>query len=476
MSTKKTNWYKWLTIIFLLAVAWEVFIFVRLPKQAFMQGLLESWLVSKGLIFYKDFFGAYLPFLRLSMIPLHAVFGYTQYTTIALAPITSVVVLYILFLASRKWLNGWFSLIPIIFFSVWHTFLSNNHFLATSFLGLTVLVSMVCWLSWWDKPTRTKSFFIGLFTAFSIYTLQIVLPFYAILNLSMVFKSKRHVIISFIGFIIPTLIIIVWFLSKGALDDLYIWTIKYHFTNYPFANLGREIENVLIYLSIHLPIFLLLFTGFKNSKKLLLLFSLICLPLAFWFAIFHPVRFEISLPALALIFGIAAQSILENRSKKLRKWGIRFLFLILLINFYTISKYKLESYRVKLFETKYKYEILSEVYPDDPMHPAIEWMKTNSGPKDKVFALADALFYVETDRLPANRRAVASEPFVYVPFEDFKKEIETSWPDFWAIDERQWKRMDDYGYQDLRKNFQELVTKDPIVAQFDYWTIRKHTK
>lgn len=482
MTRKKQNWHKWLKIAFLIAVLWELFIFIKLPKQAFIQGLLESWLVSQGLIFYKDFGGQYLPFLRLLMVPLHNIFGFNQYTTIVLAPITSITILLILFKACEKWLTGWFKLIPIIFFTVWHTFLSNNHFVATSFLGASVLISVILWLLWWEKQTRIKSFLIGLLSAFSVFTLQIVLPFYVILNLSFLLKLRdqgirkvcSHFLMSFLGFLIPTLIIVLWSLSKGALYDLYTATIKYHFTNYPYSSLGRGTENILIFLSIHLPIILFFITNFKNLRNLSLAFLAISLPLTFWFAIFHPLRFEISLPSFALLFGVAVQDIFRNESLKFRKISYLLLFLILAVNFFTIAKYRLISYKEKLFETVYSHQIISKIYPDDPMYDAVNWIRINSNSQDKIFVLGDALFYVESGRLPANRRAVASEPFVYVPFEEFKAELEDRWPSYWVVDERLWKRFDDFGYKELARSFQELIKKDPVVARFDYWTIRKH--
>lgn len=468
-------------VVFLLAVLWELFIFIRLPKQAFVQGLMESWFVSHGLVFYKDFSGAYLPFLRLLMVPLHEVFGLNQYTTIFLAPITSITILLILFFASNKWLSGWFKLIPTIFFVIWHTFLSNNHFVATTFLGLTILISVILWLSWWDKPTRSKSFLTGLMTAVSIFTLQMALPFYVILNLSFLLKFRghsvrkvlNHLLVSLCGFLIPTLIIILWFFSKGALYDLYVQTIQYHFTNYPYSSLGRGTEDILIYLSIHLPIFLLLVIGLRDIKKLNLFLMCVSLPVVFWFAIFHPLRFEISLPSFAFIFGLAVRDIFKNESQRLRKIGLSFIVLILLLNIFTILKYKLIDFKVRLFETSFAHEIISEVYPDDPMYMAISWIKINSSPSDKIFVLGDALFYVESERLLANKR-IFSEPFVYTPFEDFKTEIESSHFKFWVVDERLWKRFDDFGYTQLGNDFRKLIEKDPVVAKFDYWTIRKH--
>lgn len=481
MAVRKRNWYKWLVIVFSLAVLWELFIFVRLPKQAFIQGLFESWFVSNGLVFYRDFFGAYLPFLRLLMIPLHEIFGYNQYTTIVLAPITSISVLLILFLASRKWLTGWFGLVPIIFFSVWHTFLpNNNHFVASTFLGVNVLISLILWLLWWNKPTKSKSFLVGLFTAFGVFSVQIVLPFYVILNATFFLKfrgrikeSLNHLRASLFGFLIPTLVIFLWFLEKGALYDLYVWTIKYHFTNYPYASFGRGTEDVLIYLSIHLPIIVFLAANLKKIKEVAIFFMYISLPLVFWFAMFGPTRFEISLPSFALIFGLAVQSMFKNESTKLQRFCFVILALVLLVNFYTITKYKLVTYKEKLFETNYTHQIISKIYPDDPMYNAVEWMKVNSNPEDKIFVLGDVLFYVESERLPANK-AIASEPFAFVSFEEFRTEIENSWPSYWAIDERLWKRFDDFGYSELRISFQKLIEKDPVVARFDYWTIRKH--
>ena len=470
-----------LKFLLFLAIAWELFIFVRLPKQAFMQGLLESWFVNHGLMFYKDFGGQYLPFLRLLMVPLHQIFGYNQFTTIFLAPITSIAILCVLYYASKKYINGWFSLIPIIFFSIWHTFLSNNHFEATLFLGLVVLISLILWLSWWDRPTYKKSFAIGLLSAFGVFTLQIVLPFYALLNLSFLLrfgqrvkKSSRYLLISFLGFLIPALAIIFWFWVKGALNDLYIGAILYHFTNYPYSKLGRGVEDIFIYLSIHIPLFLFLFSKAKVIKKLAFFSILISLPLTFWFAIFHPLRFEISLPVFALIFGMAVQDIYQYKSLKFFRIGIVLLSFILLVNIFTSSKYRLLSYENKLFEANYSHQIISKVYPDDPMYSAIEWMKVNSQGDDKIFVLGDALFYIESARLPSSKRAVALDPALYYPFEESRNEINSSWPEYWVIDERQWARIEAFGYRESSNKLQALAEQDPVVAEFDYWTIRKH--
>lgn len=480
-TSKNRHWYKWLIVVFLLSIAWELFIFIRLPKQAFIQGLLESWFVSKGLFFYKDFIGQYMPLLRMLMVPLHAIFGYNQTTTIVLAPITSITTLLILFYTSNKFLSGVFKIIPIIFFSIWHTFLQNNHFLASSFLGVIVLVSMILWLVWWKNPTRQKSFLVGLFTAFCVYTVQITLFFGLALNLSFLIKYWRNLnkalenlLFAAIGFLVPSIIIILVYLKEGALYDLYVWTIKYHLTSYPIAVYERGIENILIYLSIHLPIVLYLFTNLKDSKKLALFLIGISLPLVFWFAMFGPTRFEISLPLFALIFGVAAQGLYDKTTQKYRKLGNVLLLFILVINVFTIAKYRLIDYKEKIFDTAYKHQVISEVYPEDPMYDAVSWMRSNSYPNDKIYVLGDALFYILTDRLPANKRAVASEPFVYLPFEEFRSEIEKGRPSYWVIDERLWKRFDDFGYEDLGVNFKKLIERDPVVAKFDYWTIRKH--
>lgn len=482
MPTNKRYSFNFLKLTFLLSIFWELFIFIRLPKQAFIQGLLESWLVSQGLIFYKDFGGYYLPFLRMLMVPLHNIFGYSQYTTIILAPITSLLVLFVLFRASQKWLKGWFRVVPLLFFSIWHTLLSYNHFEATAFLGLIVLISVVFWLLWWDEPTSLKSFFIGLFSAFGVFSLQIVLPFYLILNLSFLLKYKELgfkrlfnlLFISLIGFLIPTIIITTWFLLNGALDDLYNATIAYHFTNYPYSSLGKGEEIVLVFLSIHIPVILLLTTLFRNSKNIALLLMTICLPITFWFAIFHPLRFEISLPIFSLIFGLGLQDAFKKKSRIIVNFSRILLISILVINFYTLYKYKLSFYREKVFNNNHSQAIISKIYPDDPMYDTVEWIKKNSNPKDKIFVMGDALLYVETKRLPSNRRAVASEPFVYTPFEKFKEEIEQDWPSFWVVDERLWKRFEDFGYRKLGDDFQRLIERDPIVKTFDYWTIRKH--
>ena len=78
--------------ILLAGIIFQIIVFLVFPKQAWVEGLLEAWYTSKGLIFYKDFTNQYFPILQMLMVPLHNLFGYNQYPTLFLAPINSILI------------------------------------------------------------------------------------------------------------------------------------------------------------------------------------------------------------------------------------------------------------------------------------------------------------------------------------------------------------------------------------------------
>ena len=107
---------KSLIFIIFLGIVWEIYVFIRFPKQAWVEGLLEAWYAYKGLVFYKDFTTTYLPFLHLTMMPFHVIFGFTQTPTLVLSPIVSIMTFLTIIIFSWRFLSGWYKYIPPLFF------------------------------------------------------------------------------------------------------------------------------------------------------------------------------------------------------------------------------------------------------------------------------------------------------------------------------------------------------------------------
>jgi hypothetical protein len=442
-----------------------------MPKQAFMQAFWEAWFVDKGLYFYKDFGSNYFPFLRMLLVPYHQLLGFNQWPTIVLSPINTIATLVILYWASRKWLMGKFQFIPIAFFSLWNYFLGQNHFVTTTFLGTTVLTTIILWLNFWEKPSKKSAFLTAFFASASLMSMQIVAPF-SLLVLTSIYLRGYFIWGSF-GFFLPISYVLFLVFKNNIFVDFYKWTFPYHLDQYPYKKLGKSPEALMVFFSIHLP---LVFMGLnvlsskKNRLKNIILLAIICtLPAMFWFAIFHPLRFQISLPTVSLIFALGLQN-----SIKVNKRLTSLLFLSFLsLNILSFTKYAVPKIKSNLKYNK-KQPILSQLYEPDPMIETIEWIKRNTKEDDKLFALTDPILFIYSSRLPSNPRTVIPVPFTFLPLDTFEQELRFQKTDYWIIDDRLLEeRFPDMGYTNVSEFFLSLLSQKHKVANIQYISIYK---
>lgn len=468
---------KFFVATFLTGLAWELFVFWRLPKQAFVEGLLESWYTSKGLVFYKDFINQYFPFLHLLLIPFHQIFGYTQEVSILLAPANSIILFILLAVFSAKFFKGWHKVIPLAFFLFWNAVLSENHFTPNSFQATTNFLVFIFWWRWYKKPNKLFAFLIGFFLSASFLTVHVVAFFVAAVAFSIFFRAfrdKKHFdsLVAFtIGFLLPVIYIVIWFVRKGALYELYYRNIAYYFSDYPFTRFGKNLDSAVLFSALCSPILLIIYA--RPKFDIFLLLTLVGLPIGIWFAIFHPMRFLIFLPISAFILGMGTEFV-SQEPKKRRKRGRVLVGLIIALNLLSFFYYILPKYKSS-FRYPRKYNILSKVYEHDPMFKGIEWIKENTPEDAKLFVLDDPLYYLETNRLPSHSRATHNEPYTYEPLGTLKEEIKQNPPDYWVVDERLLKdRFHEFDYSYVSEFFEKILDCQTIVAQIEYLTIRKH--
>lgn len=478
---------KSLLVLFLVSIAFAVLTFVQFPKHAFLYGLIQSWFMSKGLVIYRDFVDAYLPLLKLLSIPVHQIFGFNQWVTIIASPILSILISVILYLMSKRWLKGISRFIPLLIFNIWNPFISGNQFTTTGFVGFCLLLMLYFWFDWVERKKSLSLFLTGLFGSTAILSLQIVVPFVMILLLTSLFVSKnelsllKRIIIILAGVLIPVIYVLLWFWTKGALYEFFYWNFLYYFQGgYPYSDLGRDPSLVLIFFSLHAPVLLCvayLFTKvsksdiFRPYTYLLFVVAFLSLPVIFWFAVFHPMRFQISLPIFAFLFGFCWH--LKSDLKKMRHRQIALTALVAIAAFqmFTLFKYAAPLY-AKQIQGKQSSFIISKVYPNDSMFPAIEWVKNNTQEKDTIFVIGDTLFYFDAKRLPANSRSTATEPIVYVPLDSLSNELKQESPNYWIIDERMFLRFSkEWKMPEVTDYFENALSCQKKVISFDYWSI-----
>ena len=477
------KWNKYFRITIYLGIIIQILVFLVFPKQAWVEGLLEAWYTSKGLIFYKDFTNQYFPILQMLMVPLHEVFGYNQYSTLFLAPINSLLIFGLLAWGSNKYLKSWVKTIPLIFFLIWNPIVSESHYVTPSFHALLTIIAFFLWIDWLNKPKKILGLFLGLVLGVEIMAMQMTLPFTLLVLLSMFVKSIKErkfnaFVYSVIGYIIPAIFIFIWFYFKNGLYDLYDHNIGYYLGRYPYASMGRDISNILIFAAIFSPVALyvkhIIKSGIDVWQKIISVLAVASLPVTYWLAIFHISRFQMGLPVYAFIFGLGLNCLVAP-NKKFKDIGIRLLFiLILAINILAFIYSAIPIYKKNIL-FKQKIQLLTEVYSGDPMFDAVEWIKNNT-PKDaKLFVIADPLFYIKTQRLPSHSSGTMNQPFVYEPLDKFKDKIKLRPPDYWVVDERLVnQRFKEFGYEHTTIFFNKLLACEELVARIEYITIRKH--
>ena len=484
---------RFMGIVFLVGVVWLVFLFLRMPKQTWVDGLLESWYMSKGLLIYKDFTSQYTPLLYLIMWVFHKIWGFGQEPTIWLSLVSSVMVFVTLAFVSTKWLTGWYRVLPLLFFLVWEPIVGGNHYGTMAFHEMVDLLALVMWFEWYRRGGKVAALFLGFFLGAGLMSTQIVGGFVIVIFISLVFRwwQKRGKWLTWpwaiVGFLIPVITVVGWLVGKGLISWFYYWAVKYYFYGYAYS-LGRGWDNILIYFSIFLPLLFVVAAAMlwffckearvqwrKKDVELSQLgwffFILLSLPLPFWFAIFHPNRFQMGLAIFALIFGWGFELLMMVRRRRWLSWGLMGLILCCnLVGVYRVVIPKLT------WGWNYALEknVLTRIYSDDPMYQVEEWVRRNTRSDDKLMATTDSMIYLDTDRLPVSRRVTTNLPQAYYPLEEFAKELSINPPDYWIIDERNWQRFRDFGKGDAAEMLIGILNCEPLVVKFDYVTIRKH--
>lgn len=178
-----------------------------------------------------------------------------------------------------------------------------------------------------------------------------------------------------------------------------------------------------------------------------------------------------SLTLLALSLGFGVNKVFDLNSNQ-RFIQISVLILVLILNIIVWIQV-VPAYLERSLTYPSTKHIISKFYSDDPMYSAIAWIKYNTPESAKLFVIGDALFYFESKRLPSSIRATTNIPIVYQPKKDLVNELREYPPDYWVIDERQWKRFEDFGFGDIAILLKNLLLCDKLLTKIEYVAIYK---
>lgn len=435
-----------------LAVVWLIFLFTKLPHLIFHPGVLFSWFISEGLIFYRDFVNPHFPFATFFIYPFFLLSNWNLEIEPIISVILSIFTLVAIYLIIIRFLSKTAVTVSLLFFAIlFYYFSTAIQYNLETVIGLLVAILIYRISSYLNvgKLTAFGLFLDGVLIGAAELTGQIATAIlgvmFLVITYQALFKKSRPAlrwrfgVIFLAGIFIPFLLISLYFIKNNAFTDFFNINIPYYFTYLKLARVGSPLENLpwkdilLFYapLVANLP---LIFD--KNNKKLrlvLMLMAIVSIP-SIIFSVFHPHHFLFVLPILTILTGFAFDGL--KTKLNFRKLIIIFSFLYII---YHISTSILPWYWERITAPP-KYRIANAVWPGTSMYQATEWVKNNTKKADRILVAGDGMFYFSSQRLPStNRQAVL--PWHYKPINQTSLIIQETRPDYWIIDTNYLERL-----------------------------------
>jgi len=250
----KITFYKkispFLSYFFLIIFAFLsiLIIFKGDPGDAY-ENIVGGWLITKGLVLYKDQFATRAPLMYYFAGFVHFALGMKIiYFRIFLLLIYLTLSFYLSFFLRKSIKNAF--LFSLIFFPLSVRFFHSQTFLADNLLAFCLLGLLVVFFQFWGR----KKFLIKLklliavlifmavnSSSIAVIPVGILLFFSLIQDIFMVKEKVIVVVRKYLFFLLPTLIFPFYFFIKGGLSD-FLWTMFSYSQHYFLNRIGEPHE------------------------------------------------------------------------------------------------------------------------------------------------------------------------------------------------------------------------------------------
>ena len=470
-----------LLLVLLFCVIWLVGFYIVLPHYIELTGVLETWFLHKGLVYYKDYPAFHFPLGRLILYPIHLITSWNLEYDPVLALVTGLTNLYLIYRIAIKHLSSWGTSIALVIFATfyWHS-ATGILFFHEQLIGLLLTFILYILYRSESKISKGSLLLIGVLASCTILSGQISALTLSVLLLyifSKIVKKANSVGMLSIGLVIPWILISVYFLYLGGLYEFYLWNVPYYLLYAGYDKTGffsLPLEELFV---LYLPVvfFGIMWTfrksGFPIFSFLIFVLAISTIPFIF-FSVYHPHHINYALPILALASGYTV-----TIAQKL--WNVKFVvFLSVLVFGYMIwGQYtKIVPWHIERIKIPISWRIANDLYPDtkDPMLNAVDWIKQNTEKSEKIMVFGDALFYLRTDRMPSSRVSKGA-PYSWNPISVVTQEISSQRPEYWIVSENSLDRMINYYsrqdiYDFVHKELDACFIK---IVEFEEWKIWK---
>ncbi len=216
---------------------------------------IYSYLTKSGLLPYKQIFDQHFP--GLLFLPVN-------FATLGITTPNSMRVVHYLLLAAnhiliykvaKKTISDRYVLIPNLLYLFWQPFIEGYTFWIENMITPQLLL---VYLIHFRKESLWKYFVMGIILGISLVFKQVsIIIFILLLATYWIFnRNIKNILVLLLGFIIPPLLMVVYFIGIGVWSDFWFWTVKFNLTT--FAKMGKTQPGLKDIIKIS-PIFLVLF-------------------------------------------------------------------------------------------------------------------------------------------------------------------------------------------------------------------------
>jgi hypothetical protein len=402
MNTLKNNS---AILLLLLVLFLHTLVLTKVTFLPYPEIFIYPYLTNHGLVPYKDIFDQHFPglmflpinFNNLGMVTPEAARSWM----IAITLITQILI----FLIGRKiFKSNYLALVANFFYLLWHPLLEGWIPWLEIYQALFFLPAFYFSYVFLERKEKNYQHLlaIGILLSFALLFKQVTLPLAFILLVYLFWKTKKvkTIYMFLVGFLPVPILTAFYFWTRGALLDMWFWTIWFNLTT--FAKFGRKAGDLAHWVRIGVvfgPILGLPFVKNKNLAILLAIFTVGNLSEAV--SRFDFVHFQGSLPFACFIIVLVIAKF-WNKS-----WFKLFLTGYLVINLFWVAKFYQGYLSGKVF------------FWDQETLKVAEKIKQYTHREEQIFLLGPVPhLYFLSDTLPSGNIFVFQFPWFLMESED----------------------------------------------------------
>jgi len=396
---------KVIAIALLSVISAHLLVLTNIVFFPYPELFVYPYLVSKGLLPYKQIFDQHFPGLMFFPINLFTLGMKSSQASFVLHLLIVAVNHMLLFVVARKYFGSNIkAILSNLVYFLWHPFLEGYVLWIDSFMPIFFLSAFYLLLKkdYIRSPALgiITGLILGLATVFKQTTAPLFLFLFIYFLIKKMYKFSQYFVI---GFMLPLTLMFVYFFKIGVVKDFFYWTVTFNVTT--FAEMGRKFPSLFDLVKagwVFGPAFLLVLINFwrkKIDEKFLLLILFFSGSLAFIYARFDFVHLQPVLVFLPL-FIVQIITVIPKRVVYIS------LILYLLFSLYLLVPFYMWASNKRTF------------FFGDYENRIAEKVREYANGRDTVFAFGTTFhLYFLTDTLPPGRLFVFQFPWFMVEAE-----------------------------------------------------------